>query len=76
MVAKVRSNAEWSKLETAAHDFITGLAETFESNDANRVMRFTPSVKIGRRYLVVISDGVVYSLTVETDFASEEDGNA
>ena len=53
--------------DKAAQEFIDSLAEVFD-NKYNKVHRFTPSVKIGRRYLAVEgADGYIYNITVEVN---------
>lgn len=61
-----------SSLDTrdkVAHDFITGLADILDSPllNAGQVIRFTPSVKIGRRYLVVRTDDHEIMLEVNVE---------
>lgn len=51
--------------DKAAQEFIDSLAETFD-NPHNEVYHFTPSVKVGRRYLAVKGDdGYVYQIQVD-----------
>ena len=52
-------------MDEAAQEFIDSLAEVFD-NPHNKVHRFTPSIKIGRRYLAVEgADGYIYHITVD-----------
>lgn len=51
--------------DKAAQDFIDSLAEVFDT-PYNKVHRFTPSIKEGRRYLGVEGeDGYVYMIQVD-----------
>lgn len=50
-----------------ADDLIVKLADMFEDgiSNGNEVVRFTPSVKIGRRYLALKHRGYSYSIQVD-----------
>jgi hypothetical protein len=49
--------------DQAAEDFTTALADILDC-DGNEVIRFTPSMKLGRRYLAIIRDGIIYKIEV------------
>lgn len=52
-------------MDQAAQEFIDSLAEVFDTPH-NKVHRFTPSIKEGRRYLAVEgTDGFIYMIQVD-----------
>jgi hypothetical protein len=58
--------------DKAAQDFIDSLADSFD-NPHNKVYRFTPSIKAGRRYLAIKSDdGMIYHVQVDVERADNE----
>lgn len=50
-----------------AQEVIDALADMFEDgiSNGNQVVRFTESVKIGRRYLGIIHKGYTYTIQVD-----------
>lgn len=63
--------------DKAAQDFIDGLALIFESESRNKVHRFTPSIKLGRRYLAIeAADGFTYGIQVDVIPIGESDAKA
>ena len=55
-----------SRPDKVAHDAVELLAVALEG-EGRKVQRYTPSIKIGRRYLMVEVDGVNYSITMEVE---------
>jgi hypothetical protein len=65
--AEIPAHVRVEGIENAAQSFIDGLACMLEV-PGNKILRFTPSVKLGRRYLhVECSDGFDYAITVQVN---------
>ena len=63
--AEIPAHVRFEGVENASQSFVDGLACLMDV-PANKIYRYTPSVKIGRRFLAVhASDGFVYAITVE-----------
>ena len=59
-----RKHDPFEGIDKAAHELEAQLADVFE-NRHNELVRYTPSVKLGRRYLTIMRGDFVYSLTIE-----------
>lgn len=58
--------------DKAAQEFIDSLAEVYDTPH-NRLHRFTPSIKNGRRYLAVEGDdGYIYMIQVDVSLKGGE----
>lgn len=57
----------FNERERIAHRMAEVMAAALSLDPNAEVHRFTPSVKIGRRYVAVTLDGVNYTLTLEVD---------
>lgn len=61
------TGARYDGVDKSAEDFIGELADMFADDSGNRVTRFTPSIKMGRRYLNVERGGKRFRVIVDVE---------